>query len=179
MPRLQPLAAENQSSQSKELLAAIQKKMGKVPVVFQTMSHSSAMLEGYLNLNAAVEKTSLSPKLREKIALVVGETNNCNYCLAAHTAIGEKSGLRNEEMLQARQGQAEDSKTQAILKFAKAVVQKRGQVADADVNELRKEGVTDQEIVECVLVISINLLTNYFNHVADPTVDFPLAPSLS
>jgi AhpD family alkylhydroperoxidase len=35
---------------------------------------------------------ALSPKLREQIALAVGEANGCQYCVSAHTAIGKRLG---------------------------------------------------------------------------------------
>ena len=40
-------------------------------------------------------------------------------------------------------------------------------------------GVSDAEITEVVANTALNLLTNYFNHVADTVVDFPLAEELS
>jgi alkylhydroperoxidase family enzyme len=47
-------------------------------------------------------------------------------------------------------------------------------VSDADLSTARQAGVTDAEIAEVVGVVSLNLFTNYFNHVADPQIDFPV-----
>jgi alkylhydroperoxidase family enzyme len=41
-------------------------------------------------------------------------------------------------------------------------------------NELRNAGVSDAEIVEILAHVGLNLFTNYFNHVADTEIDFPL-----
>jgi AhpD family alkylhydroperoxidase len=35
---------------------------------------------------------ALSAHLREQIALTVGQANECGYCIAAHSAIGQKVG---------------------------------------------------------------------------------------
>ena len=130
-------------------------------------------------MSDAAAQTSLSPKLRELIALTVGQANNCHYCLSAHTAIAQHEKIGDQEILLARKGESHDAKTQAVLAFAKHVIEKKGHVTDQEVNALKKAGVNDTEIAEIILVISLNLFTNYFNHITDPKIDFPLAPNLT
>jgi alkylhydroperoxidase family enzyme len=73
-------------------------------------------------------------------------------------------------------GDATDPRVAAILKFARAVVRSRGRFPEnaSSLNTLRSEGVSDGEIVEILAHVGLNLFTNYFNHVADTEVDFPL-----
>jgi AhpD family alkylhydroperoxidase len=40
----------------------------------------------------------LSAKAREQIALAVAQANECDYCLAAHSAIGKMVGLTAEQI---------------------------------------------------------------------------------
>ena len=47
------------------------------------------------------------------------------------------------------------------------------------IDALRKVGYSDGDIAEIVAHVSLNLFTNYFNHVAKTEIDFPLAPKLS
>lgn len=179
MSRVVSVASEKAPSKVKEFYEAIQKKLGRIPNIFLNMGNSPAVLEGYLNFNEAISHTSLSPKLREQIALTVGQANNCHYCLSAHTTIAKGSGLKEEEIIQARQGHAQDSKTQAILKFVKQVVDLKGHLKNTDIAALKAAGVTDTELVEIIMVISINIFTNYFNHITDPKIDFPEAAPLN
>jgi alkylhydroperoxidase family enzyme len=65
------------------------------------------------------------------------------------------------------------------LEFARKVVQDRGVVEDADVDQLRQAGYTDGEVGEIVASVALNIFTNYFNHVAGTEVDFPAVPSLT
>lgn len=178
MQRIQVVSKENASDKVKSLYDLLQKKLGKVPNIFLTMGHSPLALQAFLALSDLVEKTSLSPEIRSKLALIVGQTNNCNYCLSAHSAIAKAMGLQDADILNARKANAQDKKTQAILRFAKSVVEKRGEVTDKEVQELKQQGVTDQQIVEIVLVITLNNFTNYFNKVAGTQIDFPPAPSI-
>ena len=44
---------------------------------------------------------------------------------------------------------------------------------------LRDHGFTDGDITEVVANVALNIFTNYFNHVADPDIDFPKAECLA
>lgn len=179
MSRTKAATPENATGELKSIYDDIKKNMGKVPNIFQHMGNSPVALQGFLALNQALSKTSLSPKLREKIALIVAQENNCNYCLSAHTAIGKATGISDDEISDARHGKASDSKSQEILHFAKLVIDKKGHVSNDDVEKLKKAGVSDTELVEIILAIQVNLFTNYFNHINDTTIDFPLAANLA
>ena len=45
-------------------------------------------------------------------------------------------------------------------------------------DNVRQAGFTDGEIAEAVAGVALNIFTNYFNHVADPDIDFPKAGAL-
>jgi uncharacterized peroxidase-related enzyme len=123
--------------------------------------------------------SALSTKVREQIALAISEANGCGYCVAAHSAIGRRQGLSDEELRQSRLGESADPRTAAILGFTRALVERRGHVGDAEIESLRAEGVSDGEITEIVAVVALNTLTNYLNHVAETELDFPAAEALS
>jgi len=173
MPRLRAIEATEPGSQAEALLDGVQKKLGMTPNLMRTMANSPAVLEAYLAFSANLNKSSLPPRLREQIALTVGEVNRCEYCLAAHTALAKMAGLSDEEIDDSRAGSSPDRKTEAILRFARMVVTQRGRVSDEDVAATRAANVTDAEIAEIVAIVALNIFTNYFNHVAETEVDFP------
>ncbi len=173
MPRLKAIDPIEAEAKAKTLLDGVQKKLGMTPNLMRTMANSSAVLEAYLGFSNSLGKTSLPPKLREQIALTVGEVNRCQYCLAAHSALGKMAGLGDEEIADSRRGSSPDRKTEAVLQFARKVVTERGWVNDDDVASARAAGVNDGEIAEIVAIVALNIFTNYFNHVAGTEVDFP------
>jgi uncharacterized peroxidase-related enzyme len=179
MSRVNPISSDKASPEVKKIYQDFEKKLGRIPNIFLNMGNSLAVLKGYIGLNEAVNQSSLDPKLREQIALIVGQTNHCNYCLSAHTAIAKGIGLADDEIMQARQGTAQDPKSKAILKFAKTIVDNRGNVTNQDVASLKVAGVNDTQLVEIILVVIQNIFTNYFNHITDPHIDFPVAPELT
>ena len=52
-------------------------------------------------------------------------------------------------------------------------------VTNADLEAVRAAGYGDAEIVEIVVNVALNLLTNYVNNVAQTEVDFPAAQKLA
>ncbi len=179
MPRIPTINTDSASVEQQQILANVKKGLGLVPNLVSTLAQSPAAAHAYLAFSGALAKGSLPRSLQEQISLVVGETNACDYCVAAHTLLGGKAGLTPEAVLAARSAQATDPKTQAALVFAQMIVTEHGHVSDADVAELRAHGYTDGDITEIVANTALNIFTNYFNHVAGTVVDFPAAPKLA
>lgn len=179
MPRLATIAPDQAKDDLKPIYDDIKKHMGgKVFNIFQNMGNSPITLKAFVDLSTAGAHTSFNPKVRELIALVVAQANNCQYCLSAHTAGGTAVGLDSKQIIEGRKGESADAKTKAILNFAKIVVEKRGKVTEQDVTTLKSAGVSDKEVVELILLIVVNMFTNYFNHIVDPKVDFPEAQKI-
>ncbi len=179
MPRIHPVNKNNAEPKTANLLGTVEKKMGLVPNIIATMANSPAVAQAYLGFSQSLSTGKLSARLREQIALVVGETNNCGYCLAAHTALGKGVGLTEGETCDARRAEATDDKERAALQFARTIVSERGWVSDEDVQAVRQAGYDDGQIAEIVANVALNIFTNYFNHVAGTEVDFPVAPELT
>lgn len=179
MPRIQPVNPETAQGETAEILAAAKKKMGMIPNIVRTMATSPAVAKAYFSFSGALSGGSLPASLREQIALTVGEGNECGYCLSAHTAIGKKIGLSEDDILQARQATAAGASEAAALGFARKLVTDRGKVTDSDLEAVRSAGYSDGQISEIVANVALNIFTNYFNHVSDPEIDFPVAPTLA
>ena len=175
MSRISIPTVDNSVEESKPLLAAVHKQLGVVPNLMKLVGHSPAALEGYLSLNGALGKGTLSAQLRERIALTVAEYNGCDYCLSAHDYLGRNvAKLSGAEIHAARDGRSEDARTEVALQFALRVVQSRGRVSDADLATLRLAGFDDAAVIEIVTNVAVNVLTNYINNVAQTDIDFPV-----
>ena len=171
IPAIDPATAKGKAH---DLFSAVKGKLGLIPNMTRVMANSPAVLEGYLSLNGALNDGSLQPKIREELALVVAQENQCDYCLSAHTAIGKMVGLTPEEIAQSREGQSADKHVLAALTFAKQVLETRGAVSDEDLSAVRAAGFSDGEIAEIIAHVALNVLTNYFNKAAVVDIDFPV-----
>jgi len=175
MTRLKPVSPESATGKTKDLYGVIKGRLGVVPNMMQTMGNSSAFLQGYLSLGDALGSGKLGAKTGELIALTVAEANACNYCLSAHSYIGANLVKMDSVTIEAaRNAESADPKIDTILKFAKILVDKKGQADDEDVAAIKEAGVSEGEIGEIVAYVALNILTNYFNTVAKTEIDFPV-----
>lgn len=174
MSRINTIKTAQSSGQLHETLNKIKSKFGVVPNSLATFANSPAVLNAYLAFSEALSGGELDAKQRESIALAIGQSNRCQYCLSAHTRIGKSVGLTQEEIHNARNTASEDTFTDAILKLAVSIVNKRGKLTDEDVIHARRAGINDSVLVEVVGLVALNSLTNYTNLVAQTKIDFPV-----
>lgn len=173
MNRITQVDPTTATGKTQQLFEGVQAKLGAVPNLFRVLGNSPAALEGYLNFSGALAGGTLNAKVREQIALAVAEINDCAYCRNAHAFIGDKVGLSEREIADARHVVATDERTAAILNLARNIVVQRGELSETEFKAARAAGLTDAEIVETVANVALNILTNYVNHVAQTVVDFP------
>lgn len=173
MSRILLVNPKDSTGERQQILGQIHSAFGATPNMFRAVANSTAALKSMWGSFGALGSGVIPPKLGEQIAVAIANRNACEYCLAAHTALGRKAGASGDEMSAAQDGQSQDPKTAAALRFALRVVEGRGQIETADVEALRAAGFNDEEIVEILAHVALNLFTNYVNVAFAVPVDFP------
>ncbi|AYM97251.1 carboxymuconolactone decarboxylase [Acidovorax sp. 1608163] len=173
MNRIPLIDRAHTSPDRKALLDQIHGAFGATPNMFRAVANSPAALQSMWAAFGALGSGTLSAKLGEQIAVAVANRNACEYCLAAHTALGRKAGATADEMAAAQVGNAGDAATQAALNFALKVVEQRAQITADDVQALRTAGFSDEAVMEILAHVALNLFTNYVNVAFEVPVDFP------
>ncbi|MGM1060837.1 carboxymuconolactone decarboxylase family protein [Saccharothrix sp. Mg75] len=176
MSRVELIDAQAATGEAKPLLDEITAAFGATPAMFKAVANSPAALKMMWAGFGALGGGRLGAKLGEQVAVLVADRNSCEYCLAAHTALGRKAGVSAEDMGQAQAGHSHDPRAAAALTFAAKLVEDRAQVTDADVEALREAGFDDEEVVELVAHVALNLFTNYVNVALSVPLDFPEVP---
>ena len=165
------------SPANQAIFLQLEKGLGMVPNLYATLAHSEHALGTYLALQNA--KSSLSPKEREVINLVVSQVNQCAYCLAAHTALGGMVGFTPEQIIAIRKGGAPfDAKLDALARLVKSAAERRGHASLELIDAFFAAGYTDGQLVDAVVVIGDKIITNYLHALTQVPVDFPAAPAL-
>ncbi len=179
MNRISIPAADQTPAASRPLLEAVNKQLGVVPNLMKVLGNSPAALGGYLSLGGALGKGTIGAKTGERIALAIAQINGCGYCLAAHTYLGKNVARLDDAEIEAnRSGASTDPKADAAVRFAANVAQERGHVSDTAVQAVKSAGYSDAEIMEIVVHVALNTLTNYVNEVAQTEIDFPVVDLL-
>ena len=83
-------------------------------------------------------------------------------------------GLDEQELAMNLRASSADPRVEAALRFARDIVVNLGWMSDQDVQRVRDAGYGDGEIVEIVATVAHTTFTNYFNHIAQTEVDFPV-----
>lgn len=174
MPRIAPIPLEHTDVKTAATLKAVSARLGMLPNLFTTLARAPAALNGYLQLAEALAGGRLSGRQRELVAIAVAQENACGYCLSAHTALGRKLGLDDDDIARARHGGATDPLDDAVIDFALLVTQTRAAITDSELDAARRAGLDDALMIEIVAQVALNVLTNYVNRVAGTEVDFPV-----
>ena len=179
MPRLATVDPATAEPPARALLGKVERALGTTPNMMRAMATSPAVLDAYLQFSGALAKGLLPARVQEQIALVAAFENDCGYCLAAHTVLGGRAGVSDDDLVAGRSARASDPKAEAALVFARKVIAAKGFVADEDLAQVREAGYSDGEIGEIVAAVALNTFTNYFNSVGQTELDFPTVPGVS
>ena len=171
MSRIPVVTQPNAEQQA--LLDAAQAQLGMLPNFLKVFAHSPVALKAFLGLFGIATAGALDPQTRERIALALAQQNACEYCLSAHTALGQQVGLGAEEMAANRTGASQDAKAAAAVRFARALVEHMGEVTTAELQDVRAAGYGEAEIVEIITHVGMNLLTNILGKASRLEIDFP------
>jgi uncharacterized peroxidase-related enzyme len=166
------------SHENQTIFDNLKRMLTFVPNLYATFAHSATALGTYLALQNA--KSSLNAKQREVINLVVSQVNDCEYCLAAHTAVGKMVGFTDAQIVEIRSGRATfDPKLDALARYVREVTEKRGAVSVAKTEAFLEAGWTEGNVVDVVMVIGDKIISNYLHGVTKVAVDFPAAAKLA
>lgn len=180
MPRIPVHTVQSAPENSRAELKDLESKFGKVLNIHGEMAHSPVVLQSYIALQQVIaDYGTFDGRTREAIALAVANADECTYCQAAHTAGGKAAGLTGEEMIQVRRDSVGfDAKLAAVLTLAREMTTHRGTVADASWAAALDAGWSDTELTELSTHVTLNVFTNYFNHLVGTELDLPKAPTL-
>ena len=110
--------------------------------------------------------STLSPGERELIATYVSSENDCFFCQTIHGAVAAHHLGGNEQLVldvkQSAESAAISDKLKALLAIAGKVQRGGKNVQPADVDRARREGATDLEIHDTVLIAAAFSMYNRY-----------------
>lgn len=168
---------EEVSPNNQAIFDKLKGALGFVPNLFATYAHSENALGNYLTLSNS--KTSLSAKEKEVVNLAVSQVNNCEYCLAAHTAIGKMNGFSEDQILELRSGSASfDARLNALAALSKDITENRGASSDDVLDQFFAAGYSKENLIDTIVLVGDKTISNYLHKTTKVAVDFPAAQPL-
>jgi len=153
-----PLVDETEASEEINELFGHFKRMWQLPFVpnmVKGLAPSPAALKMYLGLNREFEDNLTLPgAMVSMICFTVAEKSDCTYCTAAHEIHCRHLGV-DEETLRTIANDLKDvnpERIRAIIEFALKVAKYPQELEPADYDAVRAQGVTNEEIIEIVMI---------------------------
>jgi uncharacterized peroxidase-related enzyme len=146
-------------------ILAVQEKSGFVPNVFLALAHRPAEFRAFFDYHDALmeKEGGLSKAEREMIVVATSGANRCQYCVVAHGAILR---IRAKNPLIADQVAVNHRKADltprelAMLDFAMLVSLDSGSVGEADFQQLRGAGFSDDEVWDIAAITAFFAMSN-------------------
>ena len=177
MSLLSPQTIDTAPPASRPGLESVRRQLGFIPNLFATFAESPTLLSGYLALDAAYSKGSLSPLERQAVLIAVSAENDCEYCVAAHSTVAGM--LRAPEAIVRAVRDLKpvpDPRIDALVSFTRVVVRMRGNVPSGTVDDFLARGFTKDELGEVFVGIGLKTISNYFNALAGTPLDDAFGP---
>ncbi len=164
MPWIQVTDEDKADGPLKEIYEELSRKRGKIANIMRVHSLNPQAMMDHLNLYTTLMfgKSNLSREERELIAVVVSSLNHCDYCVTHHgNALNNywKAEDRIKELVDDFASVELPERTQKMLEYAAKLTKSPDRTDSSDIEELRRCGFSDQD------VLNINLITSYFNFV--------------
>jgi len=158
---------------SRPVLEGTKKALGFVPNLFATFAESPAALNAYAQIAASLDKdAALSAVERHLVAIFISRENGCEYCVAAHTALGNFAKAQPSVLQAAREGSPlGDAKLEALRRFSVALTEQRGRLLPEQIEAFIAAGYSQRHALDVVTVAALKTLSNYANHIAGTPLD--------
>jgi len=167
MPHLSTLNSDQVSAETQAIFAEIEQGFGGIPNLFKTYAHYPPLLRAnWAKVKATLETGSLSPKLKQTIALLVSQDNQTEYCICAHSKILLDMGLSDDDLSAIRRNDLTKvgftDKEIKLIDLIRQVNKNANQVSDHSFQSIKAAGVKDAELVEAFGVMETFIGFNKF-----------------
>ncbi len=165
---------ETAAPMAKTILEETKNTLGFVPNMYANFANSPALLQAYINsYNLFRHNTDFNGVEQEVVFLTISRENGCEYCMAAHSFVGDNLTNVPKDVTKAvRDNQTvPDAKLEALSQLTKAIVNKSGNIEPSDVEDFLAAGYTEKHILDVIVALSAKVISNYANHIFHTPVD--------
>jgi uncharacterized peroxidase-related enzyme len=166
VPRLEELPAD-----LRERIEAVAEKTGFVPNVYLALAHRPDEWRAFFAYHDALmeRESGLTAAEKELIVVATSAANDCLYCVVAHGALAR---IRARNPLIADQVAVDWRKAdlperqRAMLGFAVRLAERPAEVTEADLEELRRHGYSEDDIWDIGAITALFALSNRLAHLS-------------
>ncbi len=156
----------------RQRILAVQEKAGFIPNIFLALAHRPDEFRAFFSYHDALMEKSegLTKAEREMIVVATSGINQCTYCVIAHGAIlriREKNPLIADQLATNYRKADITAKQSLMLDFAVKISQQAYEIRDSDMQSLRENGFSIEEIWDIGSIAALFALSNRLANMAD------------
>ena len=153
MTFIKTIAEKQAENLVQEQYQAAQKSIGYIPNYAKTFSLHPEVYDAWTKLIGAI-RSSMRMRRYELVTFAAAMELECTYCMLAHGAILRKNFFSADELtaiVKDFRNAGLPAEEVALMSFARKIIHNAHNINETDVEELRKLGLTDEEILDVVL----------------------------
>ncbi|MEQ1553245.1 MAG: carboxymuconolactone decarboxylase family protein [Ferruginibacter sp.] len=161
---------------STEILEKVKQTNPFLPNMYVKMANNTALLDAYIHsYDSFKANAGFTPAESQIISLVVSYENDCEYCMAAHSFVGEIMAKIPLDIIEAIRNGKEipDAKLNALAKLTRSFTANKGKVSQHEIDDFISAGYTEENVFGIIAGIGAKIMANYANNLANPIVDVP------
>ena len=136
-----------------EQYQAAQKSLGYVPNYIKTFSLHPEVYDAWIKLIGAI-RSKMRLRRYELVTFAAAMELECTYCMLAHGSILRKNFFTAAQLFAiVKDFHNADLAPEevALMSFAQKIIRNAHEVSESDIDELRKQGLEEREILDVVL----------------------------
>ena len=159
MLRFQIHTIESAPEKSKQPLQGLQDKFGFIPNMAATMAESPVLINAFIGGFMSFHGGSFSESEKQVLLLTNAATLKSPWTVAFHSTMALEAGVSAADVEAIRHGRLpRDAKYAPLSGMAKALIEKRGQVSDAELKAFTSAGYSEAQILEVINGVGISTM---------------------
>ncbi|SPB18948.1 carboxymuconolactone decarboxylase [Caballeronia novacaledonica] len=159
-------------AQSRPVLQQLQQTFGLIPNVAGTMAASPVLIKAFIGVFERVHASSLTEPQIQTVLLTNAVANASEWPVAFHTALALKEGVHPADVDAIRHGALpNDASLAALSALARALIDKRGHLAESDQKRFLEAGFDTAQMLEVIAVVAASTITNYTSSITRPPLE--------
>ena len=159
---------------SRAALQGLAKAFGMIPNLAATMAGAPPLVNSFVGAFGHFHGGSFSGAERQAVLLTNAVTNRCAWAVAFHSTAALGEGVSADDVAALRERRApRDPRLAALTPLARALIERRGHLAERDVATFVEAGFRAEQVLEVIAGVAISTMANYAGNVAQPPLDGP------
>jgi alkylhydroperoxidase family enzyme len=159
---------------SKPALRQLQAAFGTLPNIAGVIATSPVLINSLVGLFGNVHGGNFSEAEIQTVLLTDAVANASTWAVAFHTALALKEGINLADVEAIRGGRLpSDVKLSALSALARTMIEKRGRLDDAEIDQFIVAGFGKEDALEVIAIVAASTITNYTASITKPPLEAP------